>query len=132
MTIQEYIKKHGLVLEQTDVDANPHMADMPSGSRHYKLSIYSGLSCSYTTHFSKGPRLEPGVTLPEILECLQSDFSDFQHGNDIDFETWAENLGYDIDSRRAFKTFETLKAQAIAFIFALGRKAFNDLAEIEF
>lgn len=67
---------------------------------------------------SKG--FEPDVV--ELLECLQGDFNVL---NEECFEDWAENLGYDTDSRAAEKTYNACVKQARDFRSVVGREAFE-------
>jgi hypothetical protein len=61
-----------------------------------------------TVCFSKGYGHKGAhPTANEVLYCLVSD-SDCM---DYDFEEWAENMGYDPDSRKAEKTFNVCKRQ---------------------
>jgi hypothetical protein len=52
-------------------------------------------------YYSMGPAHTEGPTLSGVLECLHSDFG--MNPMSCEFEEWAEDLGYDTDSRKAEK-----------------------------
>lgn len=68
------------------------------------------------------------LQIADILESLQSDVSGIE---DSTFEDWADDLGYDTDSRSALKTFETCRETARAMRAGLGREAFRAFLEIQ-
>jgi hypothetical protein len=90
------------------VGSNPHMSDMPDGSAHYQVRL-NYQRRQMTLHFSHGPAICADPTAEGVLECLLSDLS----GADENFQDWADGLGYDTDSRKAEKTYNVVKAQAV-------------------
>lgn len=67
--------------------------------------------------------------LDEVLECLASDFLSVNN-NPLAFELWAEEMGYDPDSRKAEKTYNHIRQQAHEFITAFGYAIFNELLSV--
>jgi len=63
--------------------------------------------------------------LADVLDCLASDASGFD--NSRSFEEWAGEYGYDTDSRKAEKTYLTVKNQALELKSFLGREAYETL-----
>lgn len=57
--------------------------------------------------------------------CMDSDVIDYPR-----FEDWAENLGYDPDSRSAEKTYRACLETALALRAAIGETALSELREI--
>lgn len=92
----------------TWADSNPHMDDMPAGSRHYRVTLrYKGRQM--TVPFSCGPLIEREPSAKDVLECLLSDSC----GADEAFEDWCAELGYDSDSRKAERTYKAVQAQSV-------------------
>ena len=89
------------------VDSNPHMADFRGD--HWRVTLHNPRNRrQMTTYFSKGyghNGQEP--TADEVLACLVSDAS----GIDQDFEGWADDLGYDPETREAEKIYKAVKRQ---------------------
>ncbi len=140
---EQYASRHGITLQAVSVPENPNMhrdsQEKPWEADHWYVTL--GLVASkknFTLYFSKGvglrvkpnkiayPRpIKPSIT--EILECLQSDFS----GLGEEFEEWASGLGYDTDSRKAERTWETVKRQAREFRALVGIDAMNELMGLD-
>ena len=55
-------------------------------------------------------------TIADVLECIYSDAT----SADESFEEWADNMGYDEDSRSAYATWEAVQAQAAQLRRLLG------------
>lgn len=66
-------------------------------------------------------------TAADILNCLISDAD----GSDQDFESWAADLGYDVDSRKAEKTYLTVQKQTKELRQLLGATLFEELLSCE-
>lgn len=59
----------------------------------------------------------------DVLDCLASD----ANGINQSFEEWASDLGYDTDSRKAERTYQTCQKQARELRQLLGAAAFEEL-----
>ena len=80
-----------------------------------------------SAHVVKGTKATPKAPCAcEVIYCLLADSS----AASMSFETWADECGYDADSRRALRTYEECLEQAkrLSRIFtAEERKALADL-----
>lgn len=142
MTIKEFIEMHELTAQITARHDNPNMPD--SGDMyHYDVAISDGYNNlmfvgsrvdhntgkSYMTagpvYFSVGTGWTEKPTLADVLDCLASDAATVE--NCPDFETWANELGYDEDSRKAYQCWELITARADAMRADLGDEAYNAL-----
>jgi len=77
--------------------------------------------------FEKGRKFLPALKIEDVLECLVSDTQTVL--DSPTFEEWANEFGYDTDSRKALKTFEVIREQGNKFLAFCGREYFNDLLE---
>lgn len=64
-------------------------------------------------------------TLAEVLDCLASDAATVENART--FEEWASELGYDTDSREAYKTYKVTKRQTEKLRALLGPEWFDRL-----
>ena len=79
------------------------LGEWSKDSSHWRVTIKRGNEVM-TTHYSQGSAFEartPGDT--DVFGSLLMDTSDIEGS---DFEEWAENLGFDTDSRKAEKMFQ--------------------------
>jgi len=125
MTIDEFVKHHGLKMAVTPVDVRPDgLMDTP-GSNHYKITLRVGQH-RMNLYYSMGPACTGGPKLPEVLDCLASDASGVLP--DTSFEDWCSEYGYDTDSRTAEKIYKTCRIQTGNLAHLLGPAALNVLA----
>jgi hypothetical protein len=135
MTIQDFIRAQGLTMFARPATANPHMAGMPAGSRHFMCEIRKvprgGLASpgdsqrlageripSMLVPFSQGPALKDPPELAGVLDCLASDASGVENART--FEEWCAEYGYDADSRAAERTYNAVAQQTEALRSLLG------------
>ena len=115
MNTREFCAKYGITATARRVDENPSMHDMPMGSSHWKvtLSLFDpGLARTrkrMTVPFSMGPGLSGAPKAAEVLDCLLSDASSYRNARD--FSDWANELGFDPDSRKAEKIYRAVGRQ---------------------
>lgn len=76
-----------------------------------------------TVPFYMGPALCHEPTAREVLECLASDACGVENARS--FEEWADDLGFDPDSRKAERTFRACERQTAKLRRLLG-DAFDD------
>ena len=107
MNTRTFVNKYKIRIDSVMVDANPNMPDMPDGN-HYKCTLKYGKR-QFTTYFSMGSAHCKDPTAEDLLDCLASDASGYD--NCRGFEDWCSDYGYDTDSRKAEKTFNTIGAQ---------------------
>lgn len=128
MTIQQFIKDNCFGLTSVQVKRNPNMS--PDGwskkAFHYECTIthhprgcghgpsQGEMVCYYskgsahvygpTEHFHRrGKPILP--TMAEVLNCLALDALSVDNAED--FESWANDFGYDQDSRKVEATYDT-------------------------
>lgn len=141
MTVDEFTKENGLTISTTPVPENPHRSggDEKWKADHWHCVIGKGKS-KVTVYFSKGIGLRKKTrffpdgtpippTLPELLESLQLDCAGVL-GNH--FEEWANDCGYDEDSRKAAQIYKTCCQLSRKLQKLFGGKAFADFLAIEF
>jgi hypothetical protein len=105
-------------------DSNPNMPESDNMD-HWKV-ILKSKGKQLTTYFSKGyghNGKEPIVE--EVLDCLASDASGFDNARS--FEDWASEYGYDEDSRKAEKIYNTISKEAKKLKAFLGDEAYESL-----
>lgn len=131
MTLQEFIQEQGITVTVTQTDDNPGMTDMPEGSRHWKV-VFAGYSRPkflqgqhMTVFFSQGPAHTDPPTGEDVLDCLASDASTYDNAQG--FEDWANEYGYDTDSRKAEKIFKAVEKQSIKLAQFLPTDAYQNL-----
>ena len=121
-TIQAFVKQNKIKCTATWHHENPNMPESQNMD-HWK-TVLKFRDHQMTVYFSKGyghngkpPNAE------EVLSCLASD----ANGSDQDFESWAADLGYDPDSRRAERIHKTICRQAGKLQDLLGDECYNEL-----
>jgi len=78
-----------------------------------------------TGHAGNPPKLH------DVLYALASDANEFCAPDVPAFEQWADNYGYDTDSRKAEKTYRACKRQSERLKTFLGSALLLDLVECE-
>lgn len=79
----------------------------PEGSRSWTVRLsYEGRTVE--TPFFTGPGIKSEPTAREVLECLCLDYV----GPESVFEDWAEELGFNPDSRKDEETFRAILQQS--------------------
>ena len=128
MTFDEFATEAELTFTCEKQGSNPNMTDMPQGSTHW-LCTLSRSDKSMAVPFSMGPAHTSPPTLSGVLECLRMDSS----ATDTDsFEEWADDLGYDSDSRKAERIYNTCVQQGAELKALLGEGLFGlFLSEVE-
>lgn len=123
-TMNERIEENGLSIICTQVDNNPNMPEWKDAD-HWKCIIRFQRS-KLTIYFSQGyghNGKEPKLT--DVLDCLASDASGFENAGS--FEDWANEYGYDYDSRKAERIYETIERQAKRLKKFLGESLYNKI-----
>lgn len=122
-TLAAFIRANILTMSAKRTDSNPHMSG--EGMRHWRCTIRNGRR-SMTVAFSQGSGHTTDPTLADVLDCLASDASTVTSAL-RGFEEWANELGYDTDSRKAYAVYEACQAQAAQLERLLGADAFESL-----
>lgn len=102
---------------------------------------------SFGLYFSQGSAHTSDPTLADVLDCLASDASGYENARvrpdgayhttsnvnskhydtPMHFHNWAEEYGYDTDSRKAEKTFRAVKRQSEQLKRTIGNEAYQEL-----
>lgn len=140
MEVSEFVDKHKIKVKSIKINRNPNMDDDNKWKAdHYEVTLtidradppYANQPnrvAKLTTYFSKGTgHLEEPPTAAEVLDALIMD-SDAAETN---FEDWADSIGFDPDSRKAEKIYETCRKQAKELMNFLGMQAFLELKKCE-
>lgn len=126
MTYRELIRRERITFSATPTDRNPDAADdkWAQTARHWRCRIGSGRR-SMVIVFSMGAALSGEPKAEDVLDCLASDAAGYENADD--FEAWAAEYGYDTDSRKAERTYRTIKRQREALARVLSPDGYNDL-----
>ena len=119
MNIAEFIKSQNVKMTAERVAQNPNMAD--SRDMDHWLCRIRANGRRMLVNFSMGyghNGAEP--SLADVLDCMASDAAGCNQG----FESWCADYGYEIDSRKAEKTYKACKANAAKL-----HRVFGDAAE---
>ncbi len=107
MTIKEFIAKHGITILSAYTGYRPDLTeddDWAADAHHYKctLTYKPGKKARrLTVYFSMGSAHTANPTAYDVLTSLQLDAGALGQG----FEDWAGDYGYDVDSRKAERTY---------------------------
>jgi len=105
-------------------------AEWDTPNNGWKVTLRNGRGNSYTVSFYKGVGLpDTPPTALEVLECLVSDAAGYRDATG--FEDWAENYGYDTDSRAAEKTYKACKRIADRLGTFLTAEEWNAALELD-
>jgi hypothetical protein len=128
MTMQEFIASYGIKMSVTQVDARPDnsASQWDSSASHYRCTITADKKGSMRTYFSQGSAHTAPPTLDSVLECLGMD----AYTLDFDFADFCSEYGYDEDSRKAKKIFDTCVRLSKSLKRILGNTGFRELMEI--
>lgn len=126
MTATEFCTTHGITATARKVTQNPAMPDWKDAD-HWRVTLMRGdKGTDYAvlrTTFSKGfGHHGKAPSASEVLACLVMDAAPFSHG--ISFEDWADEYGYDTDSRKAERIYKYCDEAADKLQAFLGRDLF--------
>lgn len=102
------------------------MQDMPSGATHYRVLIKRG-SLDMSIYYSMGPAHKSPPSASDVMNSLLIDTSDVEG---IDFEEWAENIGFDPDSRKAERAFKQCQETLLQLRQLFSESELEDLREV--
>ena len=129
MTLDEFISQHGIELKKIGrVDENPYM-DSDQPMYHYLMTLFMGGRefCAYLSTGTGWTR-EPGIS--DLLECLILDASGFDRSQS--FEDWADEYGYDPDSRKAERIYKAVEVESLRLKEFFGDDLFEEALSLEF
>lgn len=106
---------------------DPTIGDMPKGTTHWRILIRRAGE-TIELFYSMGPACTGEPELCEVFYSILADTSDIDSG--YDFEEWAENLGFDPDSRRAESAFQACRRELSDLKRLFKESEISDLREI--
>jgi hypothetical protein len=127
LPLARFIAQERITMAQPEwVDRNPNM-DLDGWSQtasHYKVRLrHKGKTL--TTYFSLGSAHTSEPELASVLSCLADDAAGAVNAQG--FEDWCSEYGYDTDSRKAERTYNTIIRQAGKLESFLGPEAYSTL-----
>ena len=118
-----FVRLNKIRMTSDYADSNPNMADSQN-MNHFKCTLKMGKK-QMTLFFSQGYGINGEPDAESVLDCLASDSAGVE--NAFSFEDWANEYGYDIDSRKAEKIFKVCERQAEKLKAFLGDDLYQQL-----
>jgi hypothetical protein len=114
ITLSDFITREGIRMTADRTTHNPFMSDAGHPMDHWRVTLHAGeLGVNWRSLdvvFSMGPGHHGAAPeLTDVLDCLASDAAGIE--NALSFEGWAEEYGFDTDSRRAEQIFKATAEQ---------------------
>lgn len=130
-TIAQVVKKHAIRMVCEPATHNPNMdrSDKWHNEAHHWKVTFKKKDRQFTLYFSMGKLRYEEPKADEVIDCLRMDFISIR--SEPTFESWASSLGYDEDSRKAYKSWLICKRQAAKFERFMGKEAIEDLENCE-
>lgn len=126
ITLKEFVANHKITMTSRSIARNPNTNNAEwKNAHHYEITLKINKLNAFVTYFSMGSAHTKAPTAQDVLNCLSSDSSSID--NSVNFEDWANELGYDPDSRKAEKTFNICVEQARELKQWLGVDTYNEL-----
>lgn len=103
-TAEQFIGESGIVAFFSGRAINPNM----EGSKmmnNYTARLINGQGEMFVP-FSMGRGIKRGPVAADVLDCMASEACGFENAKD--FEDWAADYGYDLDSYKARMTFKVI------------------------
>lgn len=117
----------GLKFSAVPVLERPDGAEgFAAGSRHWRVLLQRS-GAELVTHYSQGPALKDDPEAEDVVWSLLSDTSDIEG---TAFEEWADNLGFDPDSRKAERIFKACEETLSRLLLLFTRQELEDLREL--
>ena len=125
LTLQDFIRQQRITITAERCHENPNMPDAEREMDHWRvrLSRQNGDGRhTLTTYFSMGfGHNGKAPKAADLLSCFASDHID------SDFESWASDLGFDPDSRKAEHVYRIVQRQQDRVKRFLGLEAYQQL-----
>ena len=122
-TMADFVTQNNIKIASEYADRNPHMPDW-NDANHYKCKLTMGRK-QMTVYFSQGYGVSHEPEVVDVLNCLADDIAGVSNARS--FEEWAEEYGYDTDSRKAEKTYNVCVKKAARLLSFLGDDLYNEL-----
>jgi hypothetical protein len=130
MTCKEFVDKHGIIFSSRRAASNPNLkTDEPwhATANHWRVTIRkNGSNDKATFHCSQGSAITERPKLETVLECLILDAS----AGCETFGTFCDDMGYDEDPRRAYRTWEACRKTEAKLRQFLGERAMKEALNI--
>jgi hypothetical protein len=132
MSYDAFVLKHriGITNKSTATNPNLHSIDdtrwANSGAHHWRSTLQTGRR-RLTVCFSQGSAHHAEPTAAGVLGCLMSD----ARGVDQTFERWCNDLRFDPDSRRAYRTYRVIQVQTAWLQQFLGAARFREASQVD-
>lgn len=128
--LDELAAQAGIEFEAEQTDRNPNMQEAGPCMDHWICKLRRRIkgvpNRTMQVHFSKGlGHNGKPPELQEVLDCLASDCGTVESSRD--FTEWANDLGYEVDSRSAEKIYRTVLKQARRLKAFLGEDFYRSL-----
>ncbi len=123
-TLADFIAQTGITMTARQVASNPHMTDMGEGARHWRCTLRNGTT-RIVVAFSQGSAHTEAPTVADLLDCLASDARAYDGAQD--FADFASELGYDADSRKAYRTYKACGDLSTRLCRLLGGDLYHEL-----
>jgi len=121
--MKNFVKKNKISISVEWADENKNAPDWKNAN-HYKVTLKRS-GRQLTTYFSQGYGISGEPTTESVLDALASDSSGVENARS--FEDWADEYGYDTDSRKDEKLFKVCERQADKLKRFLGDELYEDL-----
>ncbi len=121
MKIATFIQQNRIRMSAEIAESNPNITDMAPDATHWRC-VFRSKGRTMTVHFSQGSAHTSEPTAAMVLDCLAMDAV----LHDEPFESWAQSLGFDEDSRKAEKIYKACQKQTESLKRFLG-DTFEDL-----
>lgn len=111
---EAFARAHNLAFTCKRIDARTDwLGDATHGwtdddLQHFRCTIRRG-HARMVVQFSQGSAHTEDPTLADVLSCLQMDCAGFENARG--FDEWSRDLGYDVDSRKAERTYRAVERQ---------------------
>jgi len=123
MTLNEFAAKHGIAMTAKRIDARPSMEDFKDAD-HWRVTLRMG-KARLSTGYSMGRG--HGGAAPDIAGVLDSLRLDASSGEFVTFEGFADEFGYDADSRKAERIYRACVRMHKRLEAFLGAVAYAEL-----
>ena len=109
--MKEFCKHHGITAHVMKTFHKEVPEDFTQGSTPWSIQLrrtVDGKRKRMTIDYFTGPAITEEPTAADVFYCLIMDWS----GSECTFEEWADELGYDTDSRKAERIFKAVQRQS--------------------
>lgn len=126
LTLKAFVSRHHITASAEWADRNPNAEDgeWAREANHYKVTLRRGRR-RMTVYFSMGSALTREPSAEDVLNSLSLDSAGVDNARS--FEEWCGEYGYDIDSRKAERTYRVCQRQAEKLQQFLGMELYNVL-----